>query len=143
MPRVKLDMPPSLPFATELDVRIGDINYGRHLGNDAALALLHEARLRFLAAHGFSEQDAGGGALIMLDAVLVYKAQAFHGDRLRIHVGAGEFGPCGCAFFYRAARASDGAEIALARTGLAFYDYATGRVIRMPDGFRSRMAPAS
>ena len=48
MARVKLEIPELLPFATELEVRVGDVNYGGHLGNDALLGLLHEARIRFL-----------------------------------------------------------------------------------------------
>lgn len=146
MARVKLDLPEVLPFSTELEVRIGDINYGRHLGNDALLGLLHEARLRFLARHHFTETDAGGASMIMLDAVLVYAAQAFHGDRLRIEVGVGEFGPSRCDMFYRVSRPADGVEIARAKTGLAFFDYAAGRIVRMPASFKSRLqeqAPAS
>ena len=139
MARVKLDLPEKLPFHTELEVRIGDVNYGQHLGHDAVLALLHEARLRFLKHHGFSEQDAGGTALVMLDAVIVYSAQAFHGDILRAEIGAGDFGACDCNFYYRLARVSDGREIARAKTSLASFDYAAGRIVRMPAAFKARM----
>lgn len=142
MPRVKLELPVEWPFQTELDVRIRDINYGQHLGNDAVLALLHEARLRFLAAYGFSEKDAGGAAMIMLDATIVYTAQAFHGDRLRAEVAAGEFGGSGGALFYRLIRISDGQEIARARTGLAFFNYTTNRLVRMPEAFRASLGAA-
>lgn len=48
MPRVKVALPVSFPFTTQLPVRITDINYGAHLGNDALLGLLHEARIHFL-----------------------------------------------------------------------------------------------
>lgn len=140
MSRVKLELPGTLPFAAELEVRIGDVNYGRHLGNDAVLGLLHEARLRFLKSHGFTEENAGGSAMIMLDAVIVYAAQAFHGDVLRAEVGAGEFGACGCAFYYRLTRVADGREIARAKTGLAFFDYAANRIARMPAEFKARLA---
>jgi len=139
MARVKLDLPEKLPFHTDLEVRIGDVNYGQHLGHDAVLTLLHEARLRFLKAHGFSERDAGGAAVIMLDAVTVYSAQAFHGDVLRAEVGAGDFGACRCDFYYRLVRVSDGMEIARAKTGLAFFDYATGRITLMPATFKAEM----
>ena len=132
MARVKLDIPEKLPFHTELEVRIGDVNYGRHLGNDAVLSLLHEARLRFLKHHGFSEEEAGGAGMIMLDAVIVYAAQAFHGDVLRAEVGAGDFGACGCDFYYRLVRVRDGREIARAKTSLAFFDYEAERIVRMP-----------
>ena len=48
MARIKLDLPERFPFSTELRVRITDVNYGGHMGNDSLLGLLHEARVRFL-----------------------------------------------------------------------------------------------
>ena len=48
MSRIKLALPDRWTFSTELPVRISDINYGGHLGNDAVLALAQEARVRFL-----------------------------------------------------------------------------------------------
>ena len=47
MARVKLTLPDACHFHTEVAVRIGDINYGGHLGNDAVLSLAHEARLQY------------------------------------------------------------------------------------------------
>ena len=55
MARVKLDLNGvEFVFRTELDVRITDINYGRHVGNDAMLGLLHEARLRYESLSRFT-----------------------------------------------------------------------------------------
>jgi hypothetical protein len=45
MPRLKLELPAGFPFRTTLTVRVTDLNYGNHLGNDALLGLLHEARV--------------------------------------------------------------------------------------------------
>ncbi|HCB15290.1 MAG TPA: thioesterase, partial [Gammaproteobacteria bacterium] len=72
--RIKLDLPADYSFTTELRIRITDVNYGGHLGNDAMLGLLHEARVRFLKHHGFSELDIGGCGLIMTGSSLVYNA---------------------------------------------------------------------
>ena len=59
MARVKLDLDgAAFVFRTELDVRITDINYGRHVGNDALLGLLHEARLRFWRISGFRKKTS-------------------------------------------------------------------------------------
>ncbi len=44
MPRVELELPERFQFVTEIPLRITDINYGGHLGNDALLSLLHEAQ---------------------------------------------------------------------------------------------------
>ena len=139
MARVKLDLPERFNFSTGLTVRIGDINYGRHLGNDAVLAYAHEARLRFLKRHGFSEADVDGVGMIMLDAVVVYKSQAFHGDELNVDVAASDFGPCGCDFLYRMSEKKSGREIARVKTGLAFFDYSRNRIAKMPERFRAAL----
>jgi acyl-CoA thioesterase FadM len=93
MARVKLDMKGvEFVYRTELEVRITDINYGRHVGNDAMLGLLHEARLRFLAQFGFSEEDIGGVGMLMGDAVVQFKGIAVRGDRLVVEMGLAMWG---------------------------------------------------
>lgn len=141
MGRLKLELPDRFGFSTELTVRVGDINYGQHLGNDAVLAFAHEARVCWLRDKGFCESNAGGAAMIMLDAVVVYRSQAKLGDVLRIEVAAGEIGPAGCDVFYRMTQSATGAEVARVKTGLAFFDYAANRVARTPDAFRAAFAP--
>ena len=140
MARVKLDLPGRFSFSTELPVRISDINYGQHLGNDAVLAFAHEARVRFLKSFGFSEADVDGVGMIMLDAVVVYKSQAFHAETLTVDVAAADFGPCGCDFLYRLSEKESGREVARVKTGLAFFDYAGKRIAKMPERFRSAVA---
>ena len=62
MARVKIDLPQAFQFQTEIQVRISDINYGGHLGNDALLALLQEARVQMLKQYKWSEVDIEGSA---------------------------------------------------------------------------------
>ncbi len=132
MARVKLELPARLPFAIEIDVRVTDVNYGGHLGNDALLSLVHEARVRFLREHGLCEGNVDGTLLIMTDAVVVYRAEAFAGDRLHFEVGAGDATRVSCDFFYRCTRVADGKLVAEAKTGVAFLDPATRRVVALP-----------
>ncbi|MDZ4198878.1 MAG: thioesterase family protein [Kiritimatiellia bacterium] len=139
MERLKIDVPDTLEFQTELEVRIGDVNYGGHLGNDAVLALLQEARLRFLAQSGFSEKDAGGCGLIMMDASIQYVSQAFHGDRLRVEIGLGVSDRIGFELLCRIRNVVQGRDVARARTGFLFFDYARGKPARMPELFKTRM----
>ncbi len=135
MPRVKIELPAAFPFATEIPVRITDINYGGHLGNDALLALLHEARLRFLQHHGLSEVDLGGCGMLMVDAAIAYRAEVFHGDTLRIEVGVTDPRRTGCDFVYRVTKAGSGALAAEAKTGIAFFDYQQRKIQKMPARF--------
>jgi acyl-CoA thioester hydrolase len=136
MPRLQLQLPDSFPFATELRVRISDLNYGGHLGHDRMLALLHEARVRMLRHHGMSEADCGGCRLVIADAAVVFRAEAFAGDALTVEVALGVAERVSCDFFYRVTRIADGARIAEARTALVFLDPATRRPAPVPDAVR-------
>ena len=69
--RVKLTLPDAWQFDTTVTVRIGDINYGGHLGNDAVLSLVHEARLQYFKSLGYSEIDIEGVGIVLADAVVV------------------------------------------------------------------------
>ena len=48
MARIKIELPDNFPFTTSIPVRITDINYGGHVGNDTVLSIIHEARMQFL-----------------------------------------------------------------------------------------------
>ena len=140
MARIKLDMDATrLTFHTDLSVRITDINYGRHLGNDAMLGLLQEARLRFLAQAGFSEEDIGGVGMVMGDAVVQFKAVAFYGDELSVGVGLQDVERRTFDLVYRVVRKGDNAVVALAKTGMVAYDYRQNRLARVPDVFLEKM----
>lgn len=139
MNRQKLRLPDRFHFATELGVRVQDINYGGHLGNDKFLALIHEARIRFLRHFGFTELDVGGVGLVVVDAVVVYKAEVFHGEVLSIAVTVDGAEERGCDFYYKIVRNSDGKEVARAKTGIVFFDFKTRKMARMPEPFRTKV----
>ncbi|MFO8102309.1 MAG: thioesterase family protein [Dehalococcoidia bacterium] len=140
MARIKLDLPDSLPFSTEIPIRISDINYGGHLGHDAILPIAHEARIHFLASMGYNEGDIEGLTYIMSDAAIVYKSQAFHGQTLTVEVGVQDFGRTSCDFVYRLRDRETGVEIARARTGMVFFDYRAGKSVEVPPEFRERFS---
>jgi len=116
-------------------VRISDINYGNHLGNDALLSLVHEVRLQFLQSRGFSELDIDGCGLILTDAVILYKSQGFHGDLLTILAAVGDFNKYGCDFFFKIIQKNSGKELARAKTGIVFFDYNRQKMASVPAAF--------
>ncbi len=138
MARVRIDLPSTFHFTTELVIRIGDINYGGHLGNDSVLSLVHEARVRFLKEHGYTEHNIEGVGIIMADATIVYKAEGFYGDILTVDVAIGEFQNASCEFYYRLSNRESGAELARAKTGIVFYDYEKKKTVSVPAGFRKK-----
>ena len=141
MSRVQIKLPETFVFHTDIAVQIGDINYGNHLANDAVLRLCHEARIRWLAAHGFTETNAGGSGLIMADAALQYTAQAHHGDELAISLAAGNIGRSSFTLFYLIERPADGKTIAKVQTGMVCFDYQAQKVSRLPQALHDILMP--
>jgi acyl-CoA thioester hydrolase len=130
MPRVEIELPERFTFSTELDVRVSDLNYGNHVGNDAVLTLIHEARRRYLLSLGEDEIGKDGLGFVIADAALVYRAQAFYGDRLTLQVAAGEFQSRSCTFFYRVSKGE--VTVAEARTGVVRFDFKAQKAMAMP-----------
>jgi acyl-CoA thioesterase FadM len=136
--RIKLDLPARFPFRTEIDIRESDMNRGGHLANDALFSLLNEARVKFYESLGYREEDVEGTGTIMSDAVIVYKAESFPGDRLAFEVTAGDFSRIGCDLFYRVTNTKTGHEVARAKTAIGFFDYGVRKLTQVPEGFKSK-----
>ncbi len=137
MARIKLQLPESFIYETSLYVRITDINYGGHLGNDALLSLLHEVRLQFFQSFGGSELDLFGTSVIMADVAVVYRAESFQGETLSFKVTVDEFGPFGFDVFYRVTKLKEGVEVlvAEAKTGIVCFDYKARKKAEVPPAF--------
>ncbi len=82
MARIELEVGETFIFQTEIPVRISDINYGHHVGNDSFISLIHEAKIRFFNSLGYTETDIEGKALVISDLAATYKSQSFYGDIL-------------------------------------------------------------
>src|SRR5688500_14586924 len=99
MSRIRIQLPETFPFTTSIQIRITDLNYGGHVGNDTILSLIHEARAQYLEAKGHTELDMAGTGLIMNDVGIEYKAESFHGDIIKISVAAGDFSKVSFDFY--------------------------------------------
>lgn len=138
MARVHLALPERFDFTTSIDVRLTDMNYGGHMGNEMVLAYAHEARDRFFRSLGYSELDVEGCSIIMADAVVIYRSEVFAGDRLNVHIGLTDFNKYGCDVVYRFDSENAGREAARAKTGIVFYDYEARRIAHAPERFLAR-----
>ena len=131
MARITIDLPDRYSFQTEVTVRTTDLNYGGHLGNDSMLSLIHEARVQFLASRGATERDVYGTRIVLGDAAIVYRAEAFAGDVLRFEVAARDIARVGCDLVYYVTR--DQAPVAHAKTGIVFLDPKSKRPVAVPE----------
>lgn len=135
MARIKLTLPSQFPFAATIPVRITDLNYGAHVGNDTILTLIHEARVQFLKSLGYEELNVAGTGLIMSDVAIEFKKELFYGTFLKVHVAAGDFTRVGFDLHYKLTTEKDGTEtvIAIAKTGMVCYDYTAKKVVAVPE----------
>jgi len=132
-----LELPKQFPFATDIPVRISDINYNNHLGHDSIITMIHEARVRFLNSYGFTELDIDGFGLVMTDLVVLYKAEVFYGEILTIEVTIQDYTKYGFDFIYRITNKETGTEVARAKTGVLINDYEKRKVVGVPKRLRS------
>ena len=131
MSRVKLVFPLTNPiFIAHIPLRITDMNYGNHLGNDVMLSIIHDARMQFLASHGFTELNAGGVGMIMADVIIVYKNEGFYGDNLKIEIFVHEITTKSFELLYKITTIRNEASILIAeaKTGMVSYDYEIKKV---------------
>lgn len=134
MQRVKVSLPEKFNFETILKIRITDLNYGGHVGNDSFLSLIHEARQQFLHHFGYTELSFENTSLIMADVALEFKKELNYGDTVKISVAATDFDKLGFDIFYLLELVqTDKTLIAgKAKTGMLCYDYTNKKKSSVP-----------
>lgn len=136
MARIKIDLPDNFFFTTTIPIRITDINFGGHVGNDTILSIIHESRAKFLTHHGYHELDLAGVGTIMSDVAIEYKNQTYYGDEIIASVAVGEVTKVAFDLFYKLEKKSkDGnlITVALAKTWMVCYDYELKKVAAIPE----------
>ena len=139
MARIKLLLPDNFSFSTLIPIRITDLNYGNHVGNDSILSILHEARVQYLKNYGLAELEFAGFGLIMSDVAIEFKAEAFYGDIVRAYVIADCFTKIGFDLFYKLVREENEEIVALAKTGMLCFDYQKRKIVTVPEDASNRL----
>ena len=135
MPRAILTEQKGYEFSHSLTVRTTDINYVGHLGNEALLGLVHEARARFLKVLNFNTMidDGQQVGLIIADMVVNFRSEAFAFDQLTIDCLIGELREKSFRLFHRIRREQQ--LIALIETGMMTFAYRDKSVVGLPGEF--------
>ena len=141
MPRIKINMPDQFPFTCTVPVRITDLNYGGHVGNDTILSLAHEGRLQYFRHLGYTELSFEGVGLIMADAAIEFKSELFYGDAVIISIAPGDYSKVGFDVFYKLEKKTAGQlkTVAFIKTGMICYDYAQKKITGLPAAALTRM----
>lgn len=135
MARIKIDLPRKFPFTANIPVRITDINFGGHVGNDTILSIVHEARAQFFTHCGYTELDFAGAGTIMSDVAIEYKNQTYYGDTILASVAVGEITKVAFDLFYKLEKSAEGnlIPVAFAKTWMVCYDYEQKKVTAIPE----------
>jgi acyl-CoA thioesterase FadM len=138
MSKIKIDLPTTFSHSFIIPVRITDLNYGSHVGNDAMVSIIHEARMQYLQSYQFSELNIGGAGLIMRDLVIEFKKEIFYPAFIEVHVAIAN--PTNASFdiFYKLSilNSVPVADVAYAKTRMVAYDYTNKKVVALPENFR-------
>ncbi|MGN6477095.1 MAG: acyl-CoA thioesterase [Flavipsychrobacter sp.] len=140
MSRVKKKFPDEKPlFSCSISVRIGDINYGNHLGNDSVLSIIHEARMQLLKSWGGNELDIKNNSLIMADVMISYRGEAFYGDKLNVEIYADDITDRSFDLLYHISTEQNGQikDIAHAKTGMLCFDYNIRKIALMSEELKT------
>jgi acyl-CoA thioester hydrolase len=140
-PELKIELPSAFPFTTKIPVRITDLNYGNHVGNDALLSIIHECRMQFLAHHGYTELDCGGTGLIMSDVAIEFKKELFYGDVVEAQIATTDFTSFGFDVCYLLQKryGEQLLTVAKAKTGMLCYNYEQQRLEKVPAAVREKL----
>ena len=130
MGRIKIDLPDNFLFSTGIPVRITEVNYGGHVGNDAILSIIHEGRTQFLKQFDFTEMDCGGVSLIMSDVAIEFKRELFYGETVLISIATGYVSKVAFDMFYKLEKKSSEKNVlvAVAKSGMVCFNYQVKKV---------------
>lgn len=139
MPRLKIDLPEKIIGVFTIPVRITDINYGNHVGNNSFVEIIHEARMQFLKQNGFTELDVAGSSLIMNELLLEFINESFYEDLLQVKIFVGEISRVSFELFYSISTFRNSHEIILAKakTGMVCFNYKEKRVETIPSELKN------
>jgi acyl-CoA thioester hydrolase len=120
-------------------IQVGDINYGGHLGNDALVKILHEARISMLHSMGFTELDLGDGetGIIMAEIVVNFKAESFMMDNISVFCHVDDISNVSFRMYYKVT--DEDKLIALAETEIVTFNYNKKQISDVPSAFLSAL----
>ena len=122
------------PFSHELEVlvRFADTDAMRHVNNARYLTYCEIARIRYwtdVTGETFAPGSEGEESLILAEARITYRAQAFYGETVIVQTRATRIGRTSFTLEHRLSAALPGEVprlVAVSESVLVRYDYATG-----------------
>ena len=123
MSRVKLLRQESYEFLYRVSAEIVHVNFAGHVGHDAIIAMVWQARVRMFRLLGATERDLGDNetGIVMGDLVVNFTGEAFLFEELEIESHIGDITPVSFRLFHRISR--EERQVALVETGCVAFNY--------------------
>lgn len=133
--RIKIHLPGQFLEGTfNIPVRISDINYGNHTGNDSIVSIIHEARMQWLKQYNYTELNIEGAGLIMADLAIEFKNESFYGDVIQVKIAASAITKVSFELYYLlTVQRNREILVAKAKTGMVCYDYVLKKITAIPE----------
>jgi acyl-CoA thioester hydrolase len=125
-------------LVSEAQVRFADTDALGHVNNAVYLNFLEIARVDYLQKV-LGRRDVKDFGVILARVEIDYKSPAFHHETLLVGCKVHELGGSSINMSYRIEDKKTGRLVALAKTVLVTYDYALGKVVRIPQEARDKM----
>ena len=125
-------------IVADVQVRFSDTDALGHVNNAVYLSYLESARVDYLRELLGAKKIEDLGVIIAR-VEIDYKSPAFHHETLRVGCRVEEIGGSSIRMDYRVEDKATGRLVALAKSVLVAYDYATARVVRVRDEWREKM----
>lgn len=123
-------------FETVMRVRHTEIGIGQHLTIDAMVALLAEARARFLFSRGVKEINNEYQGFIITDVATRFLSRAKAREELLFEVGVQNLHENGGDFIFKVSRMYDNSDVAHAVMGFVAYDYRLNKEVPLSGALR-------
>lgn len=124
-------------FRTEYKVKISDINYGNHMGNQIPLELFHQVRMEFLTKEGLSELNIGDGVgTIQRESWIKYNKEVFFGETLTLEIEDIIIERVSMIIKYNVLK-ENGENAVEGTTTMLGYSYENKKVSKIPDSFKN------
>jgi acyl-CoA thioester hydrolase len=121
-------------------IRIGDINYGGHMGYDKALSLFHDARIAFINSLGYTELNIGeNSGIIIGEAYVKYKKEIFLNDNLRVFITISEIKDATFIMNYSVFKQDDDKEAISGYTKVVSFSFLDKKVDLIPKDFLEKL----
>jgi acyl-CoA thioester hydrolase len=127
-------------FFHPVEVRYGDLDAQQHVNNAKYLTYMEQARLEYLRHLGlWSGGSFAELGMIVAEVQITYRAPIHYGEAVRVGVRVSRLGNKSMRWEYSLENAQDGSLFATATSVQVSYDYAAGKSMPVPDGWRKKI----